>query len=80
MKRLGLLAIGLTLGAFTAMAQTDDVYFVPKKSDRINKEYQDTSSLKKTLAPCLRTATARDETGATGATITMTTTIIIAVA
>ena len=41
MKRLGLLAIGLTLGTFTAMAQTDDVYFVPKKSDRINKEYQD---------------------------------------
>ena len=23
------------------MAQTDDVYFVPKKSDRINKERQD---------------------------------------
>ena len=41
MKRLGLLAIGLAFGSFTAMAQTDDVYFVPKKSDRINKEYKD---------------------------------------
>ena len=41
MKRLGLLAIGLALGSFSAMAQTDDVYFVPKKSDRINKERQD---------------------------------------